>query len=183
MIESNSTYRGWFVGGVRDRELLNENFFEYQLKSHGALGDYFQNFYDGKIKMGDTPSVGYLLYGDPENPTQTGWGGRYQPVSVRPKIVFQGHPTLDDKVEVFAIVEIVIDGPDIGPANDTPQFSLLISKQEFEGYYYGDGVYKVRWSSQGCWEMVVQNQKQHPGIEWTNRSVYQCAGEFLAAVS
>lgn len=160
MIENNSTYRGWFVGGIQEGEWSNDNFFEYHLKSHGALGDYFKNFYDGKIKMGDTPSVGYLLHGNSDDPTQPGWGGRFRPVSVRPKTVFNGHPTLEDKTEVFSIVEIVLNGPDIGPATDTPQFSIIISNQEFEGYYYGDGVYKVRWSPKavGQWSYVTKSK-------------------------
>jgi hypothetical protein len=29
------------------------------------------------IKMGDSPSVGYLLSGNSENPEQPGWGGSY----------------------------------------------------------------------------------------------------------
>lgn len=144
IIESNSTYRGWFVGGDMNGEFGNEGFFKNHIKSHGVLGDYFGNFIDGKIKMGDTPSVGFLLHGNPNNPEQTGWGGRYRKVSYRPKTIFQGHTSLNDKVEVFAIMELVLKGPDIGPANDTPQLSMVVDGQEFEGYYYGNGVYKLR---------------------------------------
>ena len=114
--------------------------------------------------MGDTPSVGYLLHGKPDDPPQTSWGGRYRPVSLRPKTVFRGHPTLDDKVEVFSIVEIVLNGPDIGPANDTPQFSMIISRQEFEGYYYGDGIYKLRWSPKAVGEWSYKTKSSIPEL-------------------
>lgn len=161
IVENNSTYRGWYAGGVKDHELLNENFFEYQLKSHGALANFFsKNSYEGRIKMGDTPSVGFMLYGNPGDPEHGGWGGRFRLVSVRPKSVFHGHTTLDDKVEVFGVMELVLNGPDIGPANDTPQFSLIISNQEFNGYYYGDGVYKMRWSPKavGEWSYITKSK-------------------------
>ena len=41
------------------------------------MGDFF---YQKKIdiKMGDTPSVLYLLNGDPSNPESESWGGRFQ---------------------------------------------------------------------------------------------------------
>jgi hypothetical protein len=32
------------------------------------------------------------------DPGQTGWSGRYRPVTVRPKTVVHGHPSLSDKV-------------------------------------------------------------------------------------
>ncbi|MGB7294164.1 MAG: nucleoside hydrolase-like domain-containing protein, partial [Candidatus Aminicenantales bacterium] len=147
MVENNSTYRGWYYGGVDDHRLRNENFFNFHLKGHGALGDlYGQNRYGGSIKMGDTPSVSYMLYGNPADPENGGWGGRFRRVAVRPKTVFHGDTTLKDKVEVFGIVELVLNGPDMGPARDEPQFSLIISNQEFHGFYYGNGVYKWRWA-------------------------------------
>ncbi len=44
------------------------------VKGHGALGDLF--FSKKKdIKMGDTPSVLYLLRGNPGDPTTESWDG------------------------------------------------------------------------------------------------------------
>ena len=161
MVENNSTYRGWYYGGVDDHKLRNENFAKYYLKGHGALGDFYsENRYGGSIKMGDTPSVSYMLYGNPADPENGGWGGRFRPVTARPKTVFHGHTTLKDKVEVFGIMELVLNGPDIGPARDEPQFSLIISNQEFYGFYYGNGIYKMRWSPKlvGEWSYVVKSK-------------------------
>lgn len=160
IIESNSTYRGWFVGGDMNGEMDNTGFYKSHIKGHGALGEYWSRFRDGEIKMGDTPSVGYLLYGDPTDPGQTGWGGRYRPVTVRPKTVVYGHPSLSDKVEVFGILEIVLKGPDRGPAHDDSPFSLLIDGQEFEGYYYGNGIYKARVcpKSVGEWSYMTKSE-------------------------
>jgi len=161
MIENNSTYRGWYYGGVDDYRLRNENFYKYYLKGHGALGDFYgQNRYGGSIKMGDTPSVSYMLYGNPADPENGGWGGRFRRVAVRPKTVFHGHTTIEDKVEVFGIMELVLKGPDMGPARDEPQFSLIIANQEFYGFYYGSGIYKFRWSPKlvGEWSYVVKSK-------------------------
>jgi hypothetical protein len=44
---------------------------------HGALGDFCAPLKNGRIKMGDTPSVAYLLRGDPGDPTGPHWGGRF----------------------------------------------------------------------------------------------------------
>ena len=41
-----------------------------------ALGEYFAGFREGEMKMGDTPSVAYVLNGDPEDPSRGGWGCR-----------------------------------------------------------------------------------------------------------
>jgi len=161
LIENNSTYRGWYYGGVDDEKLSNKNFAKYYLKGHGVLGDFYsENSYGGSIKMGDTPSVSYMLYGNPADPENGGWGGRFRPVAVRPKSIFHSQTTLEDSVEVFCIIEHVLNGPDIGPARDEPQFSLIINKQEFYGFYYGNGVYKVRWSpkSVGEWSYVVKSK-------------------------
>ena len=110
--------------------------------------------------MGDTPSVSYMLYGNPADPENGGCGGRFRPVTIRPKSVFHGNTTLEDSVEVFCIIEHVFNGPDMGPARDDSPFSLIISRQEFHGFYYGNGIYKVRWSPKlvGEWSYVVKSE-------------------------
>jgi hypothetical protein len=77
MVYSNSTFRGWYMGGNHEEDLGNERFVEEHVKGHGALGDFFTPLKDGRIKMGDTPSVAYLLRGDPADPTASHWGGRF----------------------------------------------------------------------------------------------------------
>ena len=76
IIENNSTYRGWFVGGDQSGDLGNRSFVDVYIQGHGALGDYFAGHLGGVIKMGDTPSVTYMM-GSPEDPSQPGWGGRF----------------------------------------------------------------------------------------------------------
>ncbi len=75
-IESDTTFRGMYVGGRQSGDLGNREFVERHVRGHGALGDFY---YAKKkdIKMGDTPSVLYLLRGDPDDPTKDHWGGRF----------------------------------------------------------------------------------------------------------
>ncbi len=75
-IESDETFRGMYMGGYQEEDFGNLSFVETHLKDHGALGNLF---WEKKkdIKMGDTPSVLYLLYGDPDDPTSDSWGGAY----------------------------------------------------------------------------------------------------------
>ncbi len=75
-IESNTTFRGMYMGGYTEGDYSNLSFVEKQVKGHGALGDFFYNK-KKDIKMGDTPSVLYLLHGDINNPESDSWGGAY----------------------------------------------------------------------------------------------------------
>jgi len=75
-VESDTTFRGMYMGGKQDGDLGNRTFVEQHVKGHGALGDLFVEK-KSDIKMGDTPSVLYLLRGDPADPAGEHWGGRY----------------------------------------------------------------------------------------------------------
>jgi hypothetical protein len=76
-IESDTTFRGMYMGGKQDGDLGNRAFVERHVKGHGALGDlFFAKKRD--IKMGDTPSVFYLFRGDPDDPTAPHWGGSFR---------------------------------------------------------------------------------------------------------
>ena len=80
IIEANATYRGWFTGGNQAGEWGNTAFVTTHVAGRGALGDYFATQLKGTIKMGDSPSVGYLLHGASDNPSEPGWGGKLVPV-------------------------------------------------------------------------------------------------------
>ena len=75
-IENNTTFRGMYMGGMQEGDYENTAFVEKHVKGHGALGDLF---WEKKtdIKMGDTPSVLYLLSGSPDDPTDESWGGTF----------------------------------------------------------------------------------------------------------
>jgi hypothetical protein len=73
-IDADTTFRGMYVGGSQDGDLGNREFVARHVKGHGALGDLFAAK-KSDIKMGDTPSLLYLLRGDPADPAAEHWGG------------------------------------------------------------------------------------------------------------
>lgn len=117
MIESNSTYRGWFVGGDQSGDLGNDSFVANCARGRGALGDYFAHgiAFRGetqtRLKMGDSPSLALLLHGDPDAPTCDSWGGAFVRAWNRDRLVWRRVPTAADSVETFRVVELVIDSP------------------------------------------------------------------------
>jgi hypothetical protein len=81
IIENNTTYRGFFNGGDMSGDLSNSNFPREHVAGHGAIGQYYID-HRADLKMGDTPSITYLLpagHNVPEDPTQPGWGGKFVP--------------------------------------------------------------------------------------------------------
>jgi hypothetical protein len=142
IIESNATYRGWFVGGEQSGELGNKEFVRQHIAGHGALGDFFASKL-GSIKMGDTPSVGWLLKGTPEDPTQPGWGGQFVRAWERPHSVFNRLTTADDRIEIFGILELVLPLGDGAP--ERPEAQLLVENQSLIGDAPGDGTMRFRF--------------------------------------
>ena len=112
MIEDNSSFMGWFVGGNKSEDIENHKFVELYAKGHGALGDYFASEkLHGTVKMGDTPTVVWLLNGTPEIPENDSWGGWFERVWNRPHRTYHRNTTLEDKVEEFEVIEYIFDGP------------------------------------------------------------------------
>ncbi|MBI4890941.1 MAG: DUF1593 domain-containing protein [Acidobacteria bacterium] len=112
IVESNATYRGYFVGGDQSGDLGNSTFVSAYVAGRGALGSFFASLLKGAIKMGDTPSVNFLLKGDPENPAAPSWGGSYARIWDHRKTVFTRWTTEADHAEVFGVVEYAIAVPD-----------------------------------------------------------------------
>ena len=112
MIEANATYRGWFTGGRQDGVWGNTSFVSERLAGRGALGNYFATHLKGTIKMGDTPSVGWLLHGDPSDPSRPGWGGRFIRIWDGRKSRFDHLTTEADQVEVFGVTEFTLPAPE-----------------------------------------------------------------------
>jgi Cellulose-binding Sde182, nucleoside hydrolase-like domain len=75
-VEADTTFRGMYVGGNQKDDLHNKTFLERHVAGHGALGNLLVKKLDA-IKMGDTPSVLYLLSGDAADPTGQHWGGSF----------------------------------------------------------------------------------------------------------
>lgn len=143
IIESNATYRGWFVGGNQSGEWGNRGFVERHVAGQGALGKFFAGFLDGEIKMGDTPSVAWLLHGTPQDPTRPGWGGSFVRAWPRPHAVFDGVTTRGDRIEQFGIAEFVF--PAQGGRHDTLA-RLVIDNQALAGTLDDEGNLRFRFS-------------------------------------
>ena len=79
MIENNSTYRG-FIAKYKNPDRWNGGFYDYYVKGNGYLGADFYNYLQGKPKLGDTPSLLYMMDGDPANPERESWGGSFEDI-------------------------------------------------------------------------------------------------------
>lgn len=111
MIEANSTYRGWFTGGDQTGEWGNAAFVAAHVAGRGALGDFFATQLQGTIKMGDSPSVAYVLQPSRDDPSQPGWGGRFVRVWDGRTTSFTRRTTAADRAEAFGIVEFALPAP------------------------------------------------------------------------
>jgi hypothetical protein len=104
-IENDRSFRGMYADSGYDTALSNRGFIAASVAGHGSLGNFFVNK-KPDIKMGDTPSVLYLLgpltggVGNGENPTIPGWGGAFVADSLRPSY----WRCLDDKRSARATV-------------------------------------------------------------------------------
>ena len=111
MIEANSTYRGWFTGGNQAGEWGNAAFVAAHVANRGALGRFFATQLGGSLKMGDTPSVVYLLHETPSDPSRPGWGGQFVRVWDDRKTVFARLTSAADTAEAFGVVEFALPAP------------------------------------------------------------------------
>ncbi|UCC99171.1 MAG: DUF1593 domain-containing protein [Phycisphaerales bacterium] len=142
IIESNATYRGWFTGGNQSDQWGNREFVRQHISGKGALGDFFVSK-KADIKMGDTPSVGWLLKGTPDDPSQPGWGGRFVRAWERPYSRFKRMTAKKDRMEVFGILELVLPiGNDI---SEQPEAVLTVENQKLPGHISGDGTVRFRF--------------------------------------
>ena len=142
IIEANATYRGWFVGGNQKGQWGNTEFVRQHIAGKGALGDFFVSK-KGDIKMGDTPSVGWVLKGTPGDPSQPGWGGRFVWAWERPYSRFERMTTKEDRLEVFGILELALPiGNDIP---EQPEAVLAVENQKLPGHAPGEGTMRFRF--------------------------------------
>lgn len=143
MIEDNSSYCGFFVGGNMEGDMSNAGFVAAHAAGHGALGAFFASKLRGVLKMGDTPTVTWLLNGNPENPEADGWGGRFVPVNDMPCMALHHPVTADTPSEVYGMTELIFSGPVIEPT-EKPVFQFETRGQRFDGFCTAPGEYRIR---------------------------------------
>lgn len=154
IIENNSTYRGWFLGGDQNDEWSNAGFVAKYVAGRGAMGNFFAGLtLNGKscdyIKMGDTPSVAYMLGDDPLNPEENkSWGGQFVRAWTRPYRLFdhaeENPPTRADNVEAFGVVEIRYHFK--APGFSHAEAALLVDGQRFTGFADKQGIWHFLFS-------------------------------------
>lgn len=163
MIENNASYRGFISDGKRN-DNYNAHYYCRFIEGAGAMGADFKNYYGGLPKMGDTPSVLYVMEGDADDPTGESWGGSFEPMPYSPRTVFKRHTTERDTVAPYTIIEWRFKGPRL---KDTPQgtpcLTLTIDKQEWDGYYMGKGEYIVRYAPKAPGRLPYTLHPKLPG--------------------
>jgi hypothetical protein len=169
IIEANSTYLGWFTGGNQQGDLGNAAFVTKHMAGQGALGDFFASGISFRsqtrstMKMGDTPSLVYLLGRTPNDPTSDSWGGHFVRAWDRRRYVFDHPPSTANQVETFSIAELIyrLDGPvSVGTTA-----SLVVDRQNFPGFADEAGVWHFLFSPKEAkrWEYAIHST--HPKLD------------------
>ena len=151
IIENDATYRGFIYNPKLDTDnKYGKNYYEYAMKGSGIMGDDFINYYEGIVKMGDTPSLLYMMDGDPEDPTRDSWGGTFAYTKYTSRRIINLNELQKSEetftVPVYSIIEFHIKGLEKNINEDIPCFNITIDKQVWQGYYIGEGEYVVRYS-------------------------------------
>ncbi len=149
-IEVNSSYYGFFSNNTSLDSVNTTDYYNRYMSSAGYLGKDFKNYYNGNIKMGDTPSLLYMMDGDPNNPMRESWGGSFEKTTHSSRIIFDRITGITDTVAFSAVVEFHIKGPEINIPADSACFWMETfyknAVQKWPGYYFGNGQYAVRYS-------------------------------------
>ena len=162
MIESNASYRGWFVGGDQSGDWGNESFVSRHIAGKGALGDFFVSR-KSDIKMGDTPSVGWLLQGTPLDPSQPGWGGQFVRAPERPFRQFQRLTTRKDRIEAFSILELAL--PIGADTPKKPEAWLLVENQSLVGHVTSERTMRFRFCPKAAKRYSFRIRSNLPNLD------------------
>lgn len=140
MIENNASYRG-FITDDKNPDHYNTGYYNDVIDGAGFLGRDFKSYYNGNVKMGDSPSLFYLLDGNPDNPTTSSWGGRFEPMSRSPRFALTPKSGDRDTVNVYSVVEFSVTSTD-----PTDSLLLIIDRQSWPGQRVSPDQLTVRYS-------------------------------------
>ncbi|MEB2781319.1 DUF1593 domain-containing protein [Algoriphagus sp. C2-6-M1] len=168
MIEVNSSYYGFFSNNQLPDVIKTTDYYAKHIQEAGHLGEDFKNYYDGEIKMGDTPSLLYVMNGIPSNPTGESWGGSFEKITRSARVTFDRIPSEKDTVAFCTVVEFRFRGPEIKVKADSAVFQLKVpygkSSQNWPGYYLGDGNYALRYAPKQAEVLTLQFTSEVPGF-------------------
>lgn len=168
IIEDNASYRGF----ISDNNA--ETFWNDYMKDAGTLGNDFVNYYKGNIKMGDTPSLLYMMDGDPSHPERESWGGSFEKMSHSSRLITRRNLTLQDTVPVYSVIEFHFTGPKNIVKPGSPCFTMTIEKQKWNGIYQGDGIYSIRYAPK-------ESKTMHYEISSNIKALNGQHGDFVAS--
>lgn len=160
-IENNESYRG-FIANYKNPDKYNAGFYEHFVKGAGHLGADFYNYKEGLPKLGDTPTLLYMMDGNPAEPERESWGGSFVKINHSPKAVFTRPTTVRDTIQRDGLIEWHFKGPRLkkgtykpvkatwasGAANEVG--FLTVDKQKWPVYYLGKGRYMCRYATYKC---------------------------------
>lgn len=186
-IENNASYRG-FIGSSKEMTPYEGGYWERFMKGAGVMGDDFIHYYEGIAKMGDTPSLLYLMHGDADNPRGDHWGGRFEPMTQSPKYIVRGALCQADTVPAYSLMEWRLQGPDLAIPTDSACFTLHVDKQEWPGYHVGGGTYVVRYAPKAPTVLAYEIRSsiagfpEHEGLftvgeKWPAAELYGCSSD------
>ena len=162
-IEANASYRG-FITNDKQPGKFNKDYYDECIRGAGYLGKDYIKYYDGKVKMGDTPSLLYMMDGDPNNPQKESWGGSFEKFTHSPRVIFNRSTTLKDTVPVYAIIEFRIKGPEMNIPADSTCFTMTTDGQDWDGFYLGNGEYAVRYAPKSTAVLTYKITSDIPGF-------------------
>ncbi|QKJ32574.1 DUF1593 domain-containing protein [Mucilaginibacter mali] len=168
-IECNSSYYGFFSGNGSPENLKPANYYNNFISNAGYMGAAFKSYYKGIPKMGDTPSLLYMMDGDPKNPLRESWGGSFIKFNHSARIVYDRATTITDTVPTFSTVEFHFKGPKINISPDSACFTLTmqagIGEQKWDGFYNGNGDYVIRYCPKQTETLNYKVSSKIPGFE------------------
>lgn len=165
-IENNATYRG-FIHDDKRQTAYGRDFYEQHLKGTSPLADDFKNHSKNVIRMGDTPSVLYMMNYqemDPANPEAEHWGGKFERYAYTARRCFDRPLTLQDTIPVFSVIEMSFSGPEPPAEAETSGCTLHVLAQDWPCYYLGKGEYAVRYipkKAESCMPYVIEGEGIH----------------------
>lgn len=160
-IENNESYRG-FIADYKNPDKHHAGFYNYYVKGAGHLGADFYNYKEGLPKLGDTPTLLYMLDGNPAIPERESWGGSFVKISHSSRVIFNRPTTAQDTIQRDGIIEWHFRGPRLAKGNyptvkakwssgaDNEIGFLTIDKQKWPVYYLGKGHYMCRYATYKC---------------------------------
>jgi hypothetical protein len=148
-LEVNSTYYSFFSKNDNPDILKSDEYYDKYIKGYGAMGKDFKNYYKGEVKMGDSPTLFYLMNGNPNDPTGESWGGSFEKLKRSPHIVVDGAKGTSEDIAFCSLIEFHFKGPVIEENSDkVPFYMETMHKKDIQrwtGAYLGNGNYALKY--------------------------------------